>query len=320
MAVVTMKTITTLLGLLILSSGSSLTGKEIITPDYLPTKQKSWELSVGLESGWRHDDFQWTIAGDYWGENPNILSDLDWTDLEIVTVGLNLDIKHRDVWRGKLAGSYGWIVDGQNRDSDYNYNNRKGEFSRSSADTDGHTTDIEVALGYDLPEIANRVTFTQWFGVSYHNQKLKDTNGIQLIDTEYGYKGPFGGLNSTYDAEWYGVTFGLDASIRLTDTARIILGARYELANYEADADWNLRPDFDGFYHDADGDGWRLSAAFEWAFAKNWLFQTKAGWSIFRTDAGTDLTYYSDNTASVTRLNEVRWDSFNVTAGVIFRF
>ncbi len=281
---------------------------------------KAWELALSLETGWRQDQFQWTIAGDLSGRDPNILSDLEWSDLEIIPATLTADVTLRDHWRVQLSGSYGWIVDGSNRDSDYFFNNRRGEFSRSSADTDGRTIDAGFAIGYDIPLAASRVKVTPWVGLNYHQQHLNDTNGVQQVDRFYGDLGPFSGLNSTYEAEWYGVTFGLDATVRLSDSTRLLLGARYELAEYEAEADWNLRTDFDGFNHDADGDGWRLTAGFEWDFARAWTLGIHADWWLFQTDAGVDHTRFSDGTSVDTRLNEVEWESVGVRIGVTHRF
>ena len=289
-------------------------------PEPVQVRTVSPEISLTLDAGWRHDDFQWTIAGDRHGKHPNILSDLDWSDLEIVPVSLTAEVKLRDHWRAQLAGSYGWIVDGENRDSDYFLNNRKGEFSRSRADTRGRTVDAELALGYDLPEVARRVVFTPWLGVSYHQQHLNDRNGVQLVDTESGDFGPFPGLDSIYEAEWFGVVFGLDACVKLTEHTRFLFGARYELVTYEANADWNLRTDFDGFTHDARGDGWRLGAGVEWDFAPQWTLGLHASWSLFETDAGLDRTTFSDGSRIETRLNRVAWESVGVRLGVTHRF
>lgn len=282
--------------------------------------ERGVELSLALDSGWRRDDFEWTIAGDSQGRHPNVLSDLDWSHLEIVPVSLSAGVRLHDHWRVQLAGGYGWIVDGGSRDSDYDFNNRKGEFSRSHADTKGRTIDAAFAIGCDLPEVTRGVTLTPWIGLSYHQQHLNDHNGVQIIDAETGELGPFRGLDSTYTAEWFGVSFGVDALVRMSVNTRLTFGARYELVTYEADADWNLRPDLRGFEHRADGDGWHLSAGFEWDFARRWTLGVHADWSLFQTDAGEDRTDFSDGSSFKTRLNEVRWESVGVRAGVTYRF
>jgi opacity protein-like surface antigen len=285
-----------------------------------PPASRSWDIALTLDTGWRHDNLQWTIAGDTSGRHPNILSDLDWTELEIIPASLTADVTLQDHWRVRLSGSYGWIVDGRNRDSDYDFNDRKGEFSRSYADTTGRTIDAEIALGYDLPPMARAVTLTPWLGLSYHQQHLNDRNGVQVVDTEFGDLGPFGGLDSVYEAEWFGVVFGLEACVRLGDTTRLTLGGRYELITYEAEADWNLRTDFEGFDHHADGDGWRLAVGFEWDFAPRWTLGLRAEWSLFETDAGIDHTDFTDGTSIDTQLNEVKWESVGLRAGIVYRF
>ncbi len=281
---------------------------------------KPVDISLTADTGWRQDHFEWTIAGDQQGRHPNILSNLDWTHLEIIPVSLGAELRLRDHWRVQLGGSYGWIADGRNRDSDYDANNRQGEFSRSHGDTSGHTFDAAFAIGYDLPEVIQRVTLTPWIGLDYHQQHLTDQNGVQDVDTLFHEIGPFGRLHSTYEAEWRGVSLGLDAHLRTSNTTRIVLGARYELVTYYATADWNLRSDLTGFKHRANGDGWRLSAGYEWIPAPRWMLGLHADWSLFQTRAGTDHTDYSDGTSSETRLNEVKWTSVGVRASLTYRF
>lgn len=302
------------------SAGASLFAGAIAPTALIEPPARAWELSLTLDTGWRHDDFQWTIAGDTSGRNPNILSDLDWSDLEIIPVGITADVRLKDHWRVQLSGSYGWIADGENRDSDYDFNNRKGEFSRSYADTEGRTIDAGFAIGYDVKLADEKVIVTPWVGVNYHQQHLNDKNGVQVVDYYYGDLGPFRGLDSVYEAEWFGVTFGLDAAVRMSATTRFLVGARYELADYRAEADWNLRTDFTGFNHRADGDGWRLSAGVEWDFARRWTLGLHADWSLFRTGSGIDHTDFTDGTSIDTRLNEVEWESIGVRLGLTHRF
>ncbi len=277
------------------------------------------EFSLTLDTGWREDDLEWTIAGDSHGHHPNILSDLEWKDVEIVPVALMAEVKLRDGWRVEIGGEYGWMTDGRNRDSDYDSSDRRDEFSRSYADTRGHTIDAEFALGHDLRPVARVITFTPWLGLDYHQQHLNDRNGLQVIDKEFGDLGPFQGLDSVYQAEWFGVMAGLDASVRLSDSTRLKLAARYEHFTYEAEADWNLRSDLSGFSHRANGDGWRLCAGLEWDIAPRWTLELRGEWSLFQTHAGVDHTDFSDGTTDETRLNEVEWGSVAVRAGVTYR-
>ncbi len=54
-------------------------------PVFQPAKSTAAEIEVGLEltNSYRIDNLNWNIAGDLYGNNPNILSELTWTDLKI---------------------------------------------------------------------------------------------------------------------------------------------------------------------------------------------------------------------------------------------
>ena len=102
-----------------------------------------------LSAGYRVGDLDWNIAGDTAGENPNILSELTWSDLEIYQVKLrNVTIMHKILYfRGSLA--YGWITGGENQDSDFNGDNRTLEYSRSNnSGDDGNVLDASLGIGY----------------------------------------------------------------------------------------------------------------------------------------------------------------------------
>ena len=278
-----------------------------------------WEFLLGTDAGWRHEHFEWTIAGDLSGRHPNILSDLDWRNLNIVMAHAGAEITFRKNWHLFLGGGYGWIVSGGNRDSDYDFNNRRGEYSRSTADTRGGTVDADALLGYDF-NVSRAVTLTPGAGFTYHRMRLNDRNGIQVIDTDFHDVGPFGGLDSEYSANWWGAAVGVGAKVRLSEKWRWLTGVRYELLRYHGSAFWNLRRDFVNFQDTANGQGWLLTTGVEWDFAARWSFALLGEYACRRTGAGTDDTLFNDNSHELTRFNRAVWESFGVRAMVRHRF
>ena len=276
-------------------------------------------FSFTLGSGWRRDELRWTIAGDSSGRNPNILSELDWTDLEIIPVSLVGELTFLKRWHLALEGSYGTITGGKNRDSDYNSNNRRGQFSRSRAETEGKVLDGSLLLGYDFP-LHSRLILTPWAGVTLRRQDLNDKNGVSEIDTESGETGAFSGLDSKYGAEWRGGVLGLEGKLRLSDRWRLRAGFRYALLDYEGTGEWNLRDDMDGFKHTATGHGWQLQAGSEWDLAPRWTLGVSAFYGRYTTSSGTDETILNDGGRVSTRLNEVEWKTAGVNAAVTFKF
>ncbi|MBW2513838.1 MAG: hypothetical protein JRE21_04620, partial [Deltaproteobacteria bacterium] len=72
------------------------------------------EFEAGF--GYRQDSFDWNIAGDLQGNNPNVLSELKWRDLRIheAYLGFQANLKNDFVFKGSV--SYGAIFSGDNRD------------------------------------------------------------------------------------------------------------------------------------------------------------------------------------------------------------
>jgi len=49
-----------------------------------PAQAADIKTDLSLSTGYRVDDFSWNIAGNVSGTNPNVLSELTWSDLEIL--------------------------------------------------------------------------------------------------------------------------------------------------------------------------------------------------------------------------------------------
>ncbi len=308
--------LTSLLTLLVLMTGAA-GASELAAPS--PAAKSRHAFQFSLDSGYRQGEFQWTIAGNNSGSDPNILSDLDWQDLRIVPVGLKAEVDLWGSWKLRAAGSYGHVFSGKSRDSDYDGNNRSGEFSRSYADAAGsYTLDASFELGYAFHP-TQRLTLTPWLGVAWHEQFLRMRNGVSVLDDE-GYTGKFGGLDSSYDAKWLGGSLGLEAKYSITDTFRLFLGARGELLQYEARGDWNLRDDSRYFDHKADGYAITVKAGVEWDLRPTWTLGVAADWTAMRTSAGEDRSHITGGGTDTTRMNGARWQSFGITTGLTFRF
>jgi hypothetical protein len=293
-------------------------------------QQHNWQWS--MEIGYRIDDFDWNIAGDITGNNPNILSELTWSDLEILQleIGMARIFPNSFVLKGTLA--YGKIFDGENQDSDYFGDNRTGEFSRSnnSAD-DGSTSDGSIGLGYYIPIMSDTIMIIPIIGYSFHMQNLDITDGVQTIATPpiTPDLGPFPGLDSSYDAKWYGPWGGLELNFRIYTIDReslaheSILSLEYHWADYYAEANWNLRPDFahpKSFEHEADGSGIVFWWGYNYFFNPQWSLNLIYKYQKWETDPGIDRVFFADGTEAVTRLNEVNWKSSAFMFGITRSF
>ncbi len=287
-------------------------------------RQVEGELQIGV--GYRHDNLDWNIAGNSSGTNPNVLSELEWSDLDIIQVKL----QGRAVVSGKfyLRGQvdYGWIRDGENRDSDYNGDNRTDEFSRSvNLTEDDQVWDASLGLGWVVTFGTDYCRLAPMVGYSIHKQNLRITNGYQVIPAA----GSFSGLNSTYQARWNGPWIGCDlifntpAQRKKGRDARLLLTAEYHWVDYYAQADWNLRDDFQhpkSFEHETVGSGMVLGIQWLLGFKSNWDFSLAGQYQLWQTDSGVDRVFMTDGTRPETMLNEVNWESFELMVGINYRF
>jgi hypothetical protein len=280
-----------------------------------------------FSGGYRRDDLDWDIGGFFAGQYVNVLSELTWDDIESYQVKFQGSLVWPNIIALKGLADYGWIFDGENQDSDYAGNNRTFEFSRSNnrAD-DGSVWDVSLAVGYPLRWGKSVIsTLTPLVGYSRHEQNLEITDGVQTIPPT----GPFPGLDSSYDTEWEGPWIGFDLNFQasdigyVTDRFETFLTYEYHWADYDAEADWNLREDFRrprSFVHDADGQGWVIRAGLNFVLQRYLALNFNFDYQDWSTDSGTDKIFFANGTTAKTRLNEVNWTSYSLSLGLSVRF
>lgn len=285
---------------------------------------KGFQTAVYLRPGYRIDDIRWNIAAP--GGTPNILSELSWDNLQ--SAQLKTGFRIDSPWNIALLGSaaYGQIFSGKNQDSDYFGDNRTLEFSRSNNRTDaGNTLDLSSGIGYRFAfrEAAKSnpwLSITPLFGYSYHKQRLKITDGVQTIPAF----GPFPGLDSRYNTTWRGPWIGFDTAIVATDNLDFFAGLEYHWISYEAEANWNLRSDFQhpvSFRHKADGHGVTVSAGGRYHFSELFSLSLSLDYQHWLANKnGVDTTFTTAYGVLTTRFNEVKWNAFGVNLGMQFSF
>lgn len=310
------------------NDGDDPDGAEDLPPGPLAYEKTGSQAVIQLYAGfnYRTDELNWNIAGQPNGTSPNILSELTWEDLGIyeVSLGFSSFVKKRVYFRGYM--NYGRIMSGENQDSDYYADDRQDEFSRSnnSAD-DGNTIDVSLGAGLMLPIIKDVITVMPLVGLSYHGQNLTITDGFQTIPAT----GAFPDLDSTYEAQWMGPWIGLEMQMDMVTGWRVVprivpfVGVEYHWAVYNAEADWNLREDFDhpkSFEHEAEANGIRFMVGLSTFLTEKWslgIEYTQQQWSV---EDGTDRVFFSDGTYAETRLNEVNWNSQAMGLAISYQF
>lgn len=307
------------------------------------------ETKLDFSAGYRVDELDWNMAGYYFYyeddtekyRNVNVLSELTWEDITIYQGVFSFDALANQCVAFQASIGYGKVMDGKNQDSDYKENDRTGEFSRSnnSAD-DGHVSDWSVAIGYRFRPGQGRYTITPLFGYSEHKQSLTMSDGFQTIasseDDTPDY-GSFTGLNSSYEAKWDGMWAGAEMSFLIREKLSLFGRVEYHVANYYAQADWNLRDEFDhpkSFTHETDGTGLVLSGGCDYIANNQFSIGARITYQKWSTDSGTDTLYIDKMETSPdvwedipvtpvstwTTLNEVNWSSYSVMLKLTYTF
>lgn len=272
-----------------------------------------------LSLGYRTDSLDWNIDGGSSG--PNILSELEWRDMDILQLRAGVSGANRDGFYFRGFVDYGWVLDGVNQDSDYAGDNRSLEFSRSlNGVDDSRVWDASGGLGFTYyAGKSDRLRIIPLVGVSYHKQQLKMRNGFQIIPTF----GPFAGLDSRYESRWLGPWLGVDMLLDLQDGSTAFVRMESHWVNYYAKANWNLRTDFAhpvSFEHEANGRGLVLELGWHKApSVYNWVWGVTVSLQSWTTEAGIDRTYLvipgppcNGRCYSEGKLNEVNWSSRSI--------
>jgi hypothetical protein len=295
----------------------------------LPCSAAAWQprLDLTLGTDYRRGELDWNIAGDVFGANPNVQSQLRWYDLESPQVNAAL---HAELDRVvvEAKGAYGGITDGSNQDSDYLADDRQLEFSRSDNKSGGELAEGSLGVGYRLrfydKATDHYTAIIPMLGYSLNRQNLQIRDGVQTIPAT----GPFTGLDSRYDAEWRGPWLGVALQMAAGPRTALVLAMDYHWAQYKAEANWNLRKDLAhpvSFRHDGYGTGIVAALTLSHDLTRHWSVIARLEAEHWRANAGRDTLYTVDPDTGeqqtlVTRLNAVEWQSRAAGLAVRYRF
>ncbi len=312
----------TLIGLVLMLNNLGLYSEEWIS-----------EPKVQVSAGYRYDTLNWNIAGVH--NRPNVLSELKWTHLQMYQLGAKAEAYICDQWLIRLDGEYGKILDGKVQDSDFNRNNRRGEYSRFNCDANrGEVFDLNASIGYLYTLFCDNFFVTPLIGYSYAEQHLRMFDGhVVLFDGER-VDVHVHDLHSNYRTKWRGPWVGLELNYLYNCEWDFFGGVEYHWAKFNGTGHWNLRPEFyNDFQHRANGTGVKGYLGTQYAINCNWLGGIKLSYLYYNTRPGVDRTFvlddYSDThysdyeyekVVSETRLNEVNWHSFRIEANLTYAF
>jgi len=295
-----------------------------------------------LSTGVRLDQMLWNTAGP--GNQPDILSELEWSDVlsQQITLSGRATIGERIYAKGYV--NYAVIQSGTLRDSDYAGDDRSWEYSRSYSETNGDQQwDILAGGGYAFQPKGESLFIAPLAGFSVHKQNYRITNGEQVISADLTPGDPTDNpppvgplpdqLNSMYRAQWTSLWAGCDVRYQFTPLSRnqpsmeLGFGITYHFwADYDGEGEWNLRRDLNhpiSFRHDANARGISLQADWLLRLSRSMHLSFNFNYSNWSCDSG-EVTTYIVNGGSVTEeksvLNTVEWESHSVMLGITHLF
>lgn len=269
-----------------------------------------------LGAGYRQDHFRWNMAGP---ENqPNILSELTWKDLEIALFQAEGILEVYHVYT-RLTVDYGHIFHGRETDRDFAGHNRTEIFSDTRAKSNkGEVFDITWGLGY-LFEYCG-FQFIPLAGYSHHEQHLHMHDLVVDFDAFSSHRGPLSGLHSNYKAKWRGPWLGFDFNYSRCGKTTLYGTFEYHWARYRATGHWNLRTDFiDDFRQRANGQGQLYKLGIQHLFTCYFGGSLEASYQTWETGHGRDRVFFFDGFVD-SRFNEARWHSYSIVGSAFCIF
>lgn len=274
-----------------------------------PTK---WEIKPAI--GIQQSKFDWSIAGNASGTNPNILSELIWKNLKGPAFGLDVKYHITDRLTVKTSNQYSNTTKGEAEDTDYADDNRQSAFYFDLLNADkGYLFNTNLQLSYQLLN-SEQFAFSPVIGLSYNQQKF------YLLESASNPNSA--GLNSSYQSRYKGFDFGLEGTFKakLFRISAGILGGFYK---YSAKANWNLIPDFQkpvSFTHAANS--FALSGNANLAIPLNKMLELELDYKInnINTYTGVDRAYYNNRKTEETQFNGANFRANTIALGLNFMF
>ena len=211
----------------------------VIAPQLCADTPVTTKVAIG--QGYRHDSLRWNMTAPH--HKKYILSELDYTNLKVYLTTLKATVSN-GTYIGVVDLAYGDILSGRERDSDYNRNNKRGEYLRTIGKIPGDCTiDASAKFGRIIPLFSDS-TFTPSIGYGSFWQNLRVKRGYYEIlrSTHLSKNQVRTRLDSTYRARWSApfLDFRFVIPLRTRLTADIGYTFFYPL-QYRGTAHWKLR-------------------------------------------------------------------------------
>ncbi|NQX39567.1 hypothetical protein SAMN05421820_10244 [Pedobacter steynii] len=273
-------------------------------------QRKRWTFAFyGDDSS---ENFQWSIAGNSNGQNPNVLSEVIWTKLKGAGMGLDVDL---NIWSHIFfKGSYhkAFIRNGTATDHDYAADDRtQPTYSAFLKSNEGHTSRYSIALAYEI-KFHELLAIMPYAGYAKNRQSFSLKNLEEKGDTK---------LNSRYQTNWSGTVVGLDLEVARLQRINLNAGLSYQQLHYTGLADWNLIDAFKhplSFKHTAKGFESQVLLRLNFKINSMCAAYLRGEYRYAETGKGIDRLFLADGQERESRFNGAVRKVKGIGAGIIF--
>lgn len=268
------------------------------------------KFSLSISTGYRQQDFRWSIAGTSDGKDPNVYSELIWKNLKSVSYNLNLEYKLNKKILLQASLSRSAVFSGKVSDTDYQKDNREYTSFYGLFDSNkGSAVSLEGCVGYVLLNHSGfRIIGYAGYGFKKQYQFLLDNEG--RYDSN---------LKSTYDHQWQGVMGSIKATIFVSNHFSVEPDFTYHQVKYTAKGNWNLITDFQhpiSYTHTANGFGLEPAITVNYHFNHSWELFTKGQYEAWETGKGIDILYRMNGQQPKTQFNGASSNGIYLSVGL----
>ena len=269
------------------------------------------QLNISASSGLFTQNFSWSVAGNYAGQNPNIYSELNWDKIKGQVYCIDVEYRFRKKFFVAGSSKYGGIKSGSITDADYKSDNRTDRsYYAQFSSGNSNLFNTNLSVGYVLIH-KRKFILDASLGYGYQTESLNIRPGKEdssIITT---------GLNSSYAITISGPHLGMHIQYNLTEKFSIGFLVRLQLLNYDGKADWNLATNFQhpvSFRQLATGYQLNNELRLGYVLNKNLKLFLSLENDHLKTSSGDDVLYKSSGDVFISHFNGA---SGNMIYGVV---
>jgi len=285
----------------------------LILSSFILYGQADDKLAVSVSSGYQEENLNWSLAGNIYGQNPNIYSELKWKRLAGPAASLNFKWNVLRIFFILGNYSYASITTGTVTDTDYGTDNRSsviyhGDFN----DNKGHTDLGYIGLGF---KALNRKHWNVALGIGY----TLAHQSLYIL----GVNGTNPTLNTRYATKWSGGFLKGYITWLITDKIKLQEEIVYSQLNYSANANWNLINQFAhpvSYTDEANGYGIYSDTRVVYKLAAKLEITINGGYHQSETGKGVDQLFLANGTSENTQFNKGVYNAYGLELGLVFMF